>query len=137
MSMKMRTKTLLMAAAFAAATSAMSSQAADYFAVQRQITDGYYPQYDGQSAPSLAKPETLHQAQENRWFELERMRGSGNGVADIPFPPPPAPVASAPSRPGTAYDNAENKWLDQERNETDGNVAPVPFPAPDATASDY
>jgi hypothetical protein len=125
---------MLIAGAFIAAASALSSQAADqsaYFAQQRQITDGYYPQYSVDPTPARAKPATSHQVAENEWLTRERARGSGPGVAPVPFPPPSrATMVAQPKSEGSPYTAAENAWLTQERNETDGNVAPVPFTPP-------
>jgi hypothetical protein len=118
-----------MAGALIAATSALSSQAADqsdFFAQQRQITDGYYPRYTVQPTPARQKPETAHQVAEGRWLEQERAAAS-TSVAPVPFPPPAPVAASTRSSRETAHQAAEDKWLTQERNETDGNVAPVPF----------
>src|ERR1700682_3453237 len=127
--MSNRTKTLLMAGALIAATSALSSQAADqsaFFDQQRQITDGFYPQYTVQPTPALQKPQTARQVAESRWLDLERAQGS-TSVAPVPFPPPSAVAATTRATRETAHQVAEDNWLTKERNETDGNVAPVPF----------
>jgi len=118
-----RTKMILAAGAFFAATSALSSQAAN------QSSDGYagyYPDPAVQSTPARAKGESLHTAQENAWLEAERQRGNSLSVADIPFPVPTAQGARTNTRPETARQSAENSFLTRERNETDGSVEPAP-----------
>ena len=127
--MNSRTKTLVMAGALLAATFAASSQAADqsdYFAQQRQITDGFYPQYAVQPTPARAKSETARQTAENEWFERERAQGSGF-VAPVPFPVPHPTAVASNAKPATQRQAAEDTFLTKERNETDGNVAPVTF----------
>jgi hypothetical protein len=74
--------TLFAVAAFAA----LSVQAApDYFEQQRQITDGYYPQYN--VAPRVTRPESARTAAENDWFVRERIADS-NGSKPQQFVPP-------------------------------------------------
>ena len=92
--MKTRTRTALMAVAFAATAAALVSQAADqgnWFEQQRMISDGYYPQYT--VAPRVTKPESPRTAAENAWLEKERIADS-YGSKPVPFTPPPATVAS-------------------------------------------
>lgn len=128
--MSNRTKTILIAGAFAASVSALSSQAAD----PGYSSDGYYPDPTVQSTNARTKPETLHQAQENAWLEAQRQRGNSRSVADIPFPVPPTKAVAANRRPETARQAAENRFLTQERNETDGSVEPVPSSRGEASA---
>ena len=106
--MNNRTKMILVAVAFAATTSSLSSQAQSY--------------------------STTHTDQENAWLEAERERGNTRSFADIPFPVPPTKAVATNSRPETARQAAENKFLTRERNETDGNVAPVQFPSSGAAS---
>jgi hypothetical protein len=114
---------ILMAGAFAAAASALGSQAAN------QSSDGYagqYPYPPVQSTGPRAKTESQHTAQENAWLEAERQRGSSLSVQDIPFPVPSNKAVATNPRPQTARQAAENRFLTQERNETDGSVEPAP-----------
>jgi hypothetical protein len=140
--MNTRMRMILMAGALAAAASSLGSQAADqsaFFEQQRQITDGYYPQYTVVPTPARSKPATARTLQEDQWYGRERAQGSGN-VAPVQFPVPAAlatplnrdasaaPAVSVNSRPVSAHTLAEDDFLTQERNETDGNVAPVQPP---------
>lgn len=129
--MNNRTKMIVMAGVFAAAASALSSQAA----AQSHSSDGYYADPAAQSTDARARPETQREAQENEWLEAQRQRGNSRSVADIPFPVPPTKAEPTDSRPETARQDAQNRFLTQERNETDGNVAPgVPYPYGGATS---
>ncbi|HEX4782212.1 MAG TPA: hypothetical protein VH301_15730 [Usitatibacter sp.] len=104
--MNTRTRTLLAAAAWLAVASATGARAADqsaFFDQQRQISDGYYPTYTVSATPQREKPETRHQALEDRWLVRERAMGSGV-VAPVPFPVPA--VASAKSTPATLAQGA-------------------------------
>jgi hypothetical protein len=140
--MNTRTRTILLAGALVAAASSLGAQAADqsaFFAQQRQITDGYYPQYTVVPTPARSKPAAAHTLAEDQWYGRERAQGSGS-VAPVPFPVPDAlatpknrpasasTTVSANSRPASAHTLAEDNFLTQERNETDGNVAPVQPP---------
>jgi hypothetical protein len=81
-----------MAAAFAAATSALGSQAADsgpYVATQREITGGDYPQFTVSQEPAPKKAESAHTAAENDWLTQERISDS-NGSTPVPFIEPTA-----------------------------------------------
>jgi hypothetical protein len=124
--MNIRTRTILMAGALIAAAATAGAQAADqdaFFQRQREITDGYYPQYNVKPTARMSKPATLHQAQEDEWLNRERAMGSGV-VAPVPFPVPgtaPAATASASST-----QTAQNQWWTEERALDDGHVWPVP-----------
>lgn len=102
--MNIRTRTILMTAAITAAAASLTATAADqhaFFEQQRQITDGYHPQYAVRERAAAKKPATPRQIAENRWLELERARGSGN-VKPVPFPPPPETAFASMSPPETA-----------------------------------
>lgn len=97
--MNTRIRTIFMAVALAAAATAMGSQAAgqpgsadqgDYFGQQRQITDGYYPQYSVVVTPARVRPATQAQAAEDKWLDKERAADS-NGSKPVRFSSPTAP----------------------------------------------
>ena len=122
------TKTILIAAALAAATSALSSQAADqsaFFEQQRQLTDGYTPPFNVVPTPARTKPATAYQIAEDNWLTAERARGLGS--LPTPFPVPGKSVAA--KSPSTTLSQAgqDKRWL-QERNEDDGYESKSQFP---------
>jgi hypothetical protein len=120
--MNTRMKAVLATVMLACAASALSASAADqntFFEQQRQITDGYYPQYNVKPTPARSKPATPHQVAESNWFAAER---AWVGTASPQFPVAPAPVASK-SRPATTQ-TAQNSWWQQERDQDDGYKAP-------------
>jgi hypothetical protein len=133
--MNTRTKSILMAAALAAATSALSSQAADqsaylekqnaYFEQQRQLTDGYSPPFNVVPTARSLKPATPYQIEENKWLTAERARGLG--TLPTPFPVPETSVATK-ARPTTLSQVAHDKSWQQERDEDDGYASPTQFP---------
>ena len=85
---------------------------------QLQITDGYYPQYKVYPTARQARPETLHQAQEDEWFARERALGS-TSVKPVPFPVPHDAASASKALP-VATAQVEDKQWDEERAESDG-----------------
>jgi hypothetical protein len=102
--MNIRTQTLI--AAFALAASGGTALAADqqaFFNQQRQITDGYYPQYN--VVPRNVGPTSEASRAEQAWLDAERVADS-NGSRPVPFAAvtvsPVHPVAPAlASTPGS------------------------------------
>jgi hypothetical protein len=91
--MKHRTRKILTAAALGAAALAADSAGAsqgDYFAQQRQLTDGSRPS-DVPVRAAAAKRATPRQVALNRWFEVERARDT----KATPFPLPVDQAVSA------------------------------------------
>jgi hypothetical protein len=117
---------IVLAAALTAALSALNVHAADRsnsFETQMQQGDGFSTE-PYQRTPARSQPGTAWDDAQTDWFNRERAAPQ----VVVPFNPPPVAAATTP-RPASARTAAEDQWLTQERNETDGNVAPVPFPA--------
>jgi hypothetical protein len=113
--MNTRTSTILIAGALIAAASTLSAQAADQ-----------------DPTASVAKPATLHQAEESDWFAREQALGSGT-FAPVPFPVrPAAPVVAVKS--ATLHQAEESDWFAREQALGSGTFAPVPFPVRPAVA---
>lgn len=72
-----------------------------------------------------APPETAHQKEMSRWFELERQRGSAN-FAPVLFPPPPAPAVASNVPPKVTVQTARVGWWEEERQLDDGYASPAP-----------
>jgi hypothetical protein len=91
--MSTRTQTLI--AAFALLASGGTALAADqqaFFNQQRQITDGYYPQYN--VVPRNVAPTSESSRAMQAWLDAERVADS-NGSRPVPF----ASVTVSPVRP--------------------------------------
>jgi hypothetical protein len=90
--MNTRAKTILMAAAFAAAASALGSQAADKDAAsqpQKQVTPASYGPEATVALYDTTDGESAHTAAENAWLIQERIQDS-NGSKPLPFVAPAA-----------------------------------------------
>lgn len=93
--MNTRTRTILMAAAFAAAASALGSQAADNDAssqaksqdTQSQATPSTYGPEAREALRDTADGESAHTAAENAWLIQERIQDS-NGSKPLVFVQP-------------------------------------------------
>ena len=119
---------ILIAGALIASASALGAQAANqdaFFDQQRQISDGYYPQYTVHPTARSAKPATLHQSEEDDWLTRERAMGSGI-AAPVPVPVPSTkPITGANSEPTPTARTANNSWWAQERDRDDGYAFPA------------
>jgi hypothetical protein len=104
--MRSITRKILMGAAFTAAAAAITAQAdPDYYEQQRQITDGYYPQYN--VVPRAQKPASPRTAAEDAWFDKERVSDS-NGSKPVQFvPPAPTTMTAAGSDNQAQADTAQ------------------------------
>ena len=93
--MNIRTSTIIAALAIAASGgSALAADQKAFFEQQREITDGYYPQYNVVPTPARQKPDTVVQRAETDWLNQERINDS-NGSRPVLYPTPADAAAIA------------------------------------------